>query len=149
MGGAVRPGRNAAALLHGSEGDAVQRSGIEHEFACVSEILFAVQHTFLTANRDIFEAMTDVERDDLLALSRETEAELWREIRPFELPAHLVAALRKAAEPEVERWAAAMGTDGATTVADYRRAPGFRPGRSTLPRERGRESKSASAHASP
>lgn len=115
---------------------------LAREFACVTEIFFALQLTFLTANREAFEAMTGVEREDLLAIGRATEAELWREIRPFvqrdqqetagrgvlvsaEPPADLVTALRTAAEPTVRRWAAAMGADGATILADYRRALGF------------------------
>jgi TRAP-type C4-dicarboxylate transport system substrate-binding protein len=115
---------------------------LAREFACVSEIFFATQLTFLTANRDAFEALTEAEREDLLAIGRATEAQLWGEIRPFlrrdqqeiasrgvvvsaEPPADLVSALRKAAEPNVQRWAAAMGADGATILADYRRALGF------------------------
>ena len=42
-----------------------------------------------------------------------------------EPPADSSDALRKAAEPDVRRWAAAMGADGATILADYRRAIGF------------------------
>ena len=115
---------------------------LAREFACVAEIFFALQLTFLTANRKAFEAMTEVQREDLLAIGRATEAQLWREIRPFvhrdqqeaasrgvvvtvEPPADLVTALRKAAEPTVRRWTAAMGADGTTILAEYRRALGF------------------------
>jgi len=42
-----------------------------------------------------------------------------------EPPADLVTALRKAAEPTVRRWTAAMGADGTTILAEYRRALGF------------------------
>jgi hypothetical protein len=115
---------------------------LAREFACATEVFFALQHTLLTANREAFESMTEVQREDLLAIGRATEAQLWREIRPFvrrdqqeaasrgvlvsaEPPADLVAALRKAAEPDVQRWAAAMGADGATILADYHRALGF------------------------
>ena len=115
---------------------------LAREFACVTEIFFATQLTFLTANREAFEFLTEVQRDDLLAIGRATEAQLWREIRPFvhrdqleaasrgvvvtvEPPADLVTELRKAAEPDVRRWAAAMGADGVTILADYRRILGF------------------------
>jgi len=115
---------------------------LAREFACVTEIFFATQLTFLTANREAFEFLTEVQREDLLAIGRATEAQLWREIRPFvhrdqqeaasrgvvvtvEPPADLVTALRKAAEPDVRRWAAAMGADGVTILADYRRTLGF------------------------
>lgn len=115
---------------------------LAREFACVSEVFFALQLTFLTASRKAFEALTEGEREDLLAIGRATEAELWREIRPFvhrdrqeaagrgvlvsaAPPADLVTALRNAAEPDIQRWAAAMGADGAILLADYRRALGF------------------------
>ncbi|WP_428672786.1 hypothetical protein [Reyranella sp.] len=114
---------------------------LAREFACVAEIFFALQLSFLTANREAFEAMTEAEREDLLAIGRATEAQLWREIRPFvqrdqqetisrgvlvsaEPPAKLMTALRRVAEPAVRRWTAAMGADGATLLADYRRALG-------------------------
>ncbi len=120
----------------------VSSAALAREFACVGEIFFAVQLTFLTANREAFDAMTGAQREDLLAIGRATEAELWRDIRPFaqrdhqeaasrgvlvsaEPPPDLVAALRKAAEPTVRRWAAAVGADGAAILADYRRARGF------------------------
>lgn len=115
---------------------------LAREFACVTEIFFATQLTFLTANREAFEFLAEVQREDLLAIGRTTEAQLWREIRPFvhrdqqeaasrgvevtaEPPADLVTALRKAAEPDVRRWAAAMSADGVTILADYRRTLGF------------------------
>jgi TRAP-type C4-dicarboxylate transport system substrate-binding protein len=115
---------------------------LAREFACVAEVFFALQLTFLTANREAFESMTGEQREYLLAIGRATEAQLWREIRSFvrrdqeetagrgvlvsaEPPADLVMALRKAAEPDVQRWAAAVGADGATILADYRRALGF------------------------
>lgn len=120
----------------------VPSATLAREFACVTEIFFAVQHTLLTARREAFEAMTDRQREELIALGRSTEAELWRAIRPFvrrdrqetashgvlvsaEPPADLVSALRRAAEPAVQCWSAAMGDDGAAILADYRRALGF------------------------
>jgi len=115
---------------------------LAREFACVTEIFFALQLTFLTASRKAFESLTEAQREDLFAIGRATEVELWREIRPFvhrdqqdaagrgvlvsaEPPADLMTALRTVAEPDVRRWAAAMGADGATLLADYRRALGF------------------------
>jgi len=117
-------------------------AALAREFACVTEIFFALQLTFLTANRGAFELLTEGEREDLRTIGRQTEAELWREIRSFmqrdrqeaasrgvlvsaEPPADLMTALRTAAEPNVGRWAAAMGADGAALLADYRRAIGF------------------------
>ncbi len=115
---------------------------LAREFACVSEIFFAQQLTFLAANRAVFESLTGAQRDALLAIGRATEAELWRGIRAFvrrdrqdiaargvlvstEPPADLLEALRKAAEPDVRRWVAATGAEGATLLADYRRTIGF------------------------
>ena len=115
---------------------------LAREFACVTEVFFAQQLTFLTANREMFESLPEAQREALVAIGRATEAELWREIRPFvrrdqqeianrgvlviaEPPADVLAALREAAEPDVRRWTDAMGAEGATVLADYRRAIGF------------------------
>jgi TRAP-type C4-dicarboxylate transport system substrate-binding protein len=115
---------------------------LAREFACVTEVFFAAQLTFLAANREVFESLPETQREDFLAIGRAAEAELWRQIREFvrrdrqdiatrgvlvaaEPPSDLVAALRKAAEPDVRRWAAATGADGETILADYRRAIGF------------------------
>ena len=115
---------------------------LAREFACTSEIFFAQQLTFLTASRAMFEALSETQREALLAIARETEAELWRAIRAFvrrdrletaargvevsaEPPADLVAALRKSAEPDVQRWAATTGEEGAAILSHYRRAIGF------------------------
>ena len=115
---------------------------LAQQFACVTEVFFATQLTFLTASRAVFESLTEGQREALLALGRAAEAELWREIREAvprdhrevaakgvlvsdRPPADVLAALRDAAEPDVRRWADAMGADGATLLADYRRAIGF------------------------
>ena len=115
---------------------------LAQQFACVTEVFFASQLTFLTASRAVFESLTEAQREALLALGRATEAELWREIREVvprdhreiaakgvlvsaQPPADILAALREAAEPDVRRWTAAMGTEGATLLADYRHAIGF------------------------
>jgi hypothetical protein len=115
---------------------------LAREFACVTEVFFAQQHTFLVASRATFDSLTEPQRKDLLAIGRATETELWREIRDFvrrdreeiaargvlvsaDAPSDVLMALRQAAEPDIRRWTAAMGEDGATIVADYRRAIGF------------------------
>jgi TRAP-type C4-dicarboxylate transport system substrate-binding protein len=119
---------------------------LAREFACVTEVFFAQQLTFLTANRATFDSLPGGQREALVAIGRATEAALWQEIRTFvrrdqqEIarrgvlvssapPAGLRAALHEAAEPDVQRWAAAMdamgGAAGATLLADYRRAIGF------------------------
>jgi TRAP-type C4-dicarboxylate transport system substrate-binding protein len=115
---------------------------LAREFACVTEVFFAQQLTVLTANREMFDALTEAQREALVAIGRATEAALWREIRTFVRrdqqevarrgvvvsttpPADLLAALHDAAEPDVRRWADTMGPEGATILAAYRRAIGF------------------------
>ncbi len=115
---------------------------LAREFACVSEIFFAQQLTFLSANRAVFESLTGAQQEALIAIGQSTESELWRGIRAFvrrdrqdiagrgvlvstEPPADVLEALRKAAEPDVRRWVAATGAEGATLLADYRRTIGF------------------------
>jgi hypothetical protein len=115
---------------------------LAREFACVTEVFFAQQLTFLTASREMFDSLTEAQREALVAVGRETEAELWREVRALvrrdrqdianrgvlvsaEPPADVVVALRKAAEPDVGRWTAAMGAEGSVLLADYRHAIGF------------------------
>jgi hypothetical protein len=77
-----------------------------------------------------------------VANGQATEAVLWREIGAFvrrdrreiasrgvlvtaEPSADVLTALRRAAEPDVRRWADSMGAAGPTLLADYRRAIGF------------------------
>jgi ribosomal protein L34 len=36
----------------------------------------------------------------------------------------VLAALREAAEPDIQAWARSVGADGSTILADYRRAVG-------------------------
>jgi hypothetical protein len=141
-------GRLAARSVSYAEAEVLLSSGytasetLAREFACVTEIFFAQQLTFLVANRAMFEQLTETERRALLAIGRSIEAELWREIRTFvrrdhqeitargvlvsaQPPTDVMAALRQAAEPDIRRWVAALGDDGATILADYRRAIGF------------------------
>jgi TRAP-type C4-dicarboxylate transport system substrate-binding protein len=114
---------------------------LAREFASVLEVFLATQLSFLTANREVFDSLSEAERAALVAVARATEAERWRRIRAFlrrdqqdiaargvmvdPPPTDLVSALRTAAEPDVRRWSAAMGADGETILADYRRAIGF------------------------
>jgi TRAP-type C4-dicarboxylate transport system substrate-binding protein len=115
---------------------------LAREFACVTEIFLAQQLTFLTASRKMIDSLSEAQRDALVAIAQATEAELWRDIRGFverdrqasarrgvlvatEPPADLRAALRTAAEPDIRRWADALGATGETVLADYRRALGF------------------------
>src|SRR6185312_15942038 len=112
----------------------------------VTEVFLAQQLTSLTASRAVFDSLSEAQREALIAISRATEAELWRGIRPFVRrdqqevasrgvvvsplpPADLLAALHEAAEPDVQRWAGAMdakgGAEGTVVLADYRRAIGF------------------------
>jgi hypothetical protein len=138
--GAQRASYGEAELLLG--GGYTSSPALAREFACLSEIFFAQQLTFLTASRSMFDSLTAAQREALLAVGRATEAELWRGIRTFvqrdrldiatrgvvvsaEPPADVLAALREAAEPDVRRWVAAMGEEGASLLADYRRTIGF------------------------
>lgn len=115
---------------------------LAREFACLSEIFFAEQLTFLAASRTMFESLTVAQREALLAIGQATEAELWRGIRAFvrrdrqeitargvvvsaQPPADILEALRQAAEPDVRRWVAATDAEGASLLADYRRTIGF------------------------
>lgn len=115
---------------------------LAQQFACVTEVFFSTQLTFLTASRQMFDSLDEAQREELLGIGQATEAELWREIRELvprdhrevarrgvvvaaPPPSDLLAALRTAAELDVRRWAAAMGPDGATLLADYRRVIGF------------------------
>jgi TRAP-type transport system periplasmic protein len=119
---------------------------LAREFACVTEVFFAQQLTVLTASREMFDSLPAVQREALVAIGRATEAELWRAIRTFvrrdrqEIarrgvvvstapPADLLAVLHEAADPDIRRWADAMDVkgraEGATLLADYRRAIGF------------------------
>jgi TRAP-type transport system periplasmic protein len=123
-------------------GGYVSGATLAQQFACMTEVFFATQLTFLTASREMFESLPSAQREELLVLGRATEAELWREIRAFvsrdrqdiakrgvlvyaEPPADVLAALRTAAEPDVRRWVASMGAEGAALLADYRHVIGF------------------------
>jgi len=108
-------------------------------FASLMELFFAVQLCFLTVAEPVFTSLPEAQRQVLVAAGRETEAALWKGIREDlqrdrqdiaargvavtdQPPADVLAALRAAAEPEIQSWASSMGADGATLLADYRRA---------------------------
>ena len=110
-------------------------------FISLMELFFAVQLCFLTVSQRVFESLSEVQRQFLSAAGRETEIALWKGIGEdlrrehqdtaargvlvtTQPPADVLAALRTAAEPEIQRWAQSMGADGATILAEYRRAIG-------------------------
>lgn len=114
---------------------------LAQEFTYFTEIFFAAPLTFLTASREAFHSLTEVQRQLLLAAGRDTELALWQLRREFlaldhqdiaargvkvttEPPADVVAALRTAAEPDIRGWAQSMGVDGTAILAEYRRAIG-------------------------
>jgi len=115
---------------------------LARQFACLTEVFFAAQLTFLTASREIFDSLGAAQREQFVVIGRATEAELWRDIGAFvrrdrqhiatrgvlvsaEPPADLVRALRTAAEPDVHRFVATLGAEGAALLSDYRRVIGF------------------------
>jgi TRAP-type C4-dicarboxylate transport system substrate-binding protein len=111
------------------------------EFAYFTEVFFSTQLNFLTASREVFDSLTDAQRHVLVETGRDTELALWKFGRELlqhnhqdiaargvsvaaQPPADVLASLRKAAEPDIQSWARSMGVDGATIIADYRRAIG-------------------------
>jgi len=125
-------------------------------FSCFTEIFFAAQLNFLTANREIFDSLTEAQRQVLVAAGRDTELALWKFTRDLLPRDHqgitargvvvaaqpsvdVLAILRAAAAPDIQSWAKSMGGDGTTILADYRRligreqhAPPVRSGCSTV-----------------
>jgi TRAP-type C4-dicarboxylate transport system substrate-binding protein len=114
---------------------------LTQEFAYLIEAFFAVQLNFLTASREVFDALTDAQRHVLVETGRDTELALWKFGRELlqrnhqdiaargisiaeQPPTDVLASLREAAEPDIQIWAHAMGVDGATILAAYRRTVG-------------------------
>ena len=111
-------------------------------FISLMELFFAVQLCFLTVSQQVFEdSLSEVQRQFLSAAGRETEIALWKGIGEdlrrehqdivargvrvtTQPPADVLAALRTAAEPEIQRWAQSMGADGANILAEYRSLSG-------------------------
>ena len=111
------------------------------EFGCFMEIFFAAQLNFLTVSREVFDSLTEAQRHVLVAAGRDTELILWKSSRELldrdhraiaargvsvatHPPRDVLAALRSAAEPDVQGWSRAMGVIGTTLLADYRRSIG-------------------------
>jgi len=109
------------------------------EFAFFIEIFLAVQLNFLTVSRAVFESLTAVEQQVLVATGREIELSQWKVQRErvhlehqeiaargvlvaVNPPDDVVAALRAAAEPDIQGWAEAAGEEGRTILSNYRRA---------------------------
>jgi TRAP-type C4-dicarboxylate transport system substrate-binding protein len=112
-----------------------------NEFAYFTEIFFSAQLNFLTASREVFDSLTEAQRQTLVETGRDTELASWKFGRDFlrrnhqdiaargvslaaQPSADVLAALRVAAEPDIQSWAHSMGADGTTLLADYRRAIG-------------------------
>jgi TRAP-type C4-dicarboxylate transport system substrate-binding protein len=111
------------------------------EFAYFTEIFFATHLTFLAARQDVFDSLSETQRQVLVGEGRETELVLWKLMREL-LPrrqqeiaargvrvsaqpsADVISALRKAAEPDIQSWAQSVGADGAAILTEYRRAIG-------------------------
>ena len=110
------------------------------EFAHLIDAFFAVPLVFLTASREVFDSLTDKKRQVLVDTGRETELACWQFKRELlhrnhqdivaqgvsvAVPASdVLAALRTAAEPDIQSWVQSMGADGTTILADFRRAIG-------------------------
>ena len=109
------------------------------EFAFFSEVFLAVQLNFLTVSRRVFDSLAAAQQQVLVAAGREIELSEWKAQRDRVLLEHqeivargvlvaatppdaVVAALRTAAEPDIQGWAEAAGEEGRTLLSDYRRA---------------------------
>jgi hypothetical protein len=111
------------------------------EFAYFTEIFFAAHLTFQAARQAVFDSLSETERRMLLRAGHDTELALWKLMREqlprrqqeiaargvrvvAQSPVDVLAALREAAEPDIQAWARSVGSDGGTILADYRRAIG-------------------------
>jgi TRAP-type C4-dicarboxylate transport system substrate-binding protein len=140
----VRLGTRSASIF---DAELVLSSGYDEtlkftkEFAYFTEIFFSAQLNFLTASREVFDSLTDAQRHVLVETGRDTELAFWKFGRELlqrnhqdiaargvsgaaQPPADVLASLREAAEPDIQTWVHSMGADGATILADYRRAVG-------------------------
>lgn len=112
---------------------------LTQEFAYFTEIFFATHLTFLAARQDMFDSLTDAQRRVLRGAGDDTELAMWKLMadqllrRQQEIgargakvvaqpPVDLLAAIREAAEPDIQAWARAVGANGGAMLADYRRA---------------------------
>lgn len=121
------------------------------EFAFLTEIFLAAPFNFLTISHTVLEALSDAERQILIATGRDVEVSEWKIKRERQYhehdairargvsvapqaPADVLAALQAASEPDIQNWLDAAGEDGMTILSDYRRAIGWnRGGRRTDP----------------
>lgn len=111
------------------------------EFAYLIETFFAVPLNFMTASREVFDSLTQAQRQVLVEAGRDTELAVWKFQRGLlqshyqdiaargvsvvaQLGADMQATLRAAAEPDIQSWGRSMGADGVTILADFRRAIG-------------------------
>ena len=114
---------------------------LTQQFAYFTEIFFAAPLTFQAARQDVFGSLSEMERQVLVGAGHDAELALWklmserlprcqqeiagRGVRVVaQPPVDLLAALREAAEPDIQAWAHSVGADGGTILADYRRAIG-------------------------
>jgi len=114
---------------------------LTREFAYFMEVFFAAHLTFLTARKEVFDSLSETQRQVLVGEGRETELALWKLMRErlprrqqeiaargvrvsAQPPGDVIAALREAAEPDIQSWAQSVGADGAAILAEYRRAIG-------------------------
>ena len=109
------------------------------EYAFFTEIFLAAQLNFLTVSRKVFESLGKAERHLLVATGRDIELCEWKNQRALALrehreigargvsvaehaPADVLAALRRAAEPDIQSWTESAGEAAAIILTDYRRA---------------------------
>lgn len=114
---------------------------LTQEFAYFTEVFYGTHLTFLTAKREVFNSLSETQRHVLVGGGRDTELAQWklmgerlqrsqqeiaaRGVRvSAQPPADVVAALRKAAEPDIQSWGQSMGGDGDAILTEYRRAIG-------------------------
>jgi TRAP-type C4-dicarboxylate transport system substrate-binding protein len=107
------------------------------------EVFIAAQLIFLTVNRRVFESLPNAQRQVLVDAGRDMEAAQWKSCRELleqdhrdmteqgvsvitHPPQELVAALRSAAQPDIQSWVQSMGSDGAEILNSYWRAIGRR-----------------------
>jgi TRAP-type C4-dicarboxylate transport system substrate-binding protein len=107
------------------------------------EVFIAAQLIFLTVNRRVFESLPNAQRQVLVDAGRDMEAAQWKFCRELleqdhrdmtgqgvsvmtHPPQELVAALRSAAQPDIQSWVQSMGSDGAEILNSYWRAIGRR-----------------------
>lgn len=140
----IRLGARRASFF---EAEAVLSSGYDgtlnftNEFAYFTEVFFSAQLNFLTASREVFDSLSEAQRHILVEAGRDSELGWWQFGRELlqrnhqdiaargvsfaaQPSADVLASLRKAAEPDIQSWAYAMGADGETILADYRRVVG-------------------------